>query len=314
MSLSQDIFETVIKEPAEGGFTSLRVFSGFASSAFAYYLLELPLFSACTLDLTVGMAPAGEVAVWDHQEFQRLESGRFQCKYFLGPNPSHSKMFVWSSRHHAGMKAFIGSANFSWGGFRDLTETVAEVDAASVLSLFPRSDQMIRCTDPQVDEKIRFSFESSRPEAPVDAPALGSFITGKPSITLSLLTSNGKMPERSGLNWGQRPGRDHAQAYIAIPRIVHQEAPGFFPPKEQEFTIVTDDGHQFICVVAQDNDKAIETKRDNAELGRYLRRRLGLSDDDFVEKESLIRYGRTDVTIFRLDSGTFYMDFSVNDQ
>lgn len=114
---------------------------------------------------------------------------------------------------------------------------------------------------------------------------------------------------RAGLNWGQRPGREPNQAYIPIPRNIHIDNPVFFPERGVEFNVITDDGESFICVVAQDNDKALETSHDNSILGKYFRKRLGVPFGAPVTEADLQNYGRNSVTIYKIDDGTFYLDF-----
>ena len=79
----------------------------------------------------------------------------------------------------------------------------------------------------------------------------------------------------------------------------------------RHFTAFTDDRHQLILRIEQQNNKAITTPARNSDLGEYFRNRLGLANGDFVTREDLDRYGRTDVIFIKLDEETYYMDFSV---
>ena len=83
----------------------------------------------------------------------------------------------------------------------------------------------------------------------------------------------GETPPRSGINWGQRPGRDANQAHLSVPQDVVRSA--FFPPRAVQFTMHPDFGPSMLCVVAQDGDKAIHTTESNAIIGKYIRARLG---------------------------------------
>jgi len=131
-------------------------------------------------------------------------------------------------------------------------------------------------------------------------------------ITLSLLVEQSgveRVPMRSGLNWGQRPGRNPNQAYLAIPREIQRLS--FLPEVGQQFTVDTDDGHRFTMVRTQSNGKALETPGDNSLLGRYFRSRIGVESGRLVTATHLRRYGRTSVDIYRI-SGTHYrLDFSI---
>ncbi len=115
--------------------------------------------------------------------------------------------------------------------------------------------------------------------------------------------------KRSGLNWGQRPGRDQNQAYIPVPMNIARS--GFFPNIAVPFTVRTDDGQSFVMVKAQQGGKALETNENNAILGAYFRRRLGVASGDYVTADHLRRYGRTDVTFNKNDNGDYFLDFSV---
>lgn len=86
---------------------------------------------------------------------------------------------------------------------------------------------------------------------------------------------------------------------------------GFFPLEKRHFVAITDDRHQLILRIEQQNDKAITTPARNSDLGEYFRNRLGLANGEFVTRDALERYGRKDVIFVKLDEETYYMDFSV---
>ncbi len=77
-----------------------------------------------------------------------------------------------------------------------------------------------------------------------------------------------------------------------------------------QFNLITDDGESFTCVVAQENNKALETPEDNSILGKYFRKRLNVPLGSFVKVEDLDRYGRHHVTIYKINNETYFMDFS----
>ncbi len=84
----------------------------------------------------------------------------------------------------------------------------------------------------------------------------------------------------------------------------------FFPGKGIHFSVMTDDGQAFILSRGQDNDKGISTPLNNSLLGRYFRKRLGVPDGGYVRREDFERYGRTDITFYKLDDKQYFMDFS----
>lgn len=125
-------------------------------------------------------------------------------------------------------------------------------------------------------------------------------------------TSNVKgvmqVPKVSGLNWGQRPGREQNQAYSSIPAYIQKS--NFFPAPGEPFDIKCDDGELFHCIRAQANGKAIHTPLNNSLLGIYFRRRLGVMSGYMVKVEHLIKYGRNSVDISKLSDGKYFLDFS----
>ncbi|OTP86755.1 hypothetical protein B5S42_12510 [Gilliamella apicola] len=129
------------------------------------------------------------------------------------------------------------------------------------------------------------------------------------TVILSLLDSNTHETHlSSGLNWGQRKNREPNQAYIPVPAKVVRT--GFFPPGGKHFEVLTDDSEYLILRLEQDNDKAITTPENNSILGKYFRNRLGLNTGEFVTREHLEKYGRTDVTFYKTSNGEYLLDFS----
>jgi len=126
---------------------------------------------------------------------------------------------------------------------------------------------------------------------------------------ISLLSSNDEVSRKSGLNWGQRSGRNSNQAYLAISAKVIRS--GFFPDKGIHFKVETDDGETFTAVIAQGEGKALECPENNAWLGEYMRKRLNLKSGEKVRKDHLDMYGRDDINFFRREDGSYLMDFSV---
>ena len=116
------------------------------------------------------------------------------------------------------------------------------------------------------------------------------------------------VPQRSGLNWGQRLGREPNQAYLAVP--VEIQRSGFLPERGEEFLIECDDGEIMKCVRAQANGKAIETCGNNAILGLYFRHRLNVRPGYMVTIEHLYRYGRLSVDLKYQNNYRYFLDFS----
>jgi hypothetical protein len=129
-------------------------------------------------------------------------------------------------------------------------------------------------------------------------------------VRISLTTSSRgseQVPHRSGLNWGQREGRNLNQAYLPVP--ASEQRSGFFPEIGELFLVECDDGVLLQLVRAQQNGKALQTPDNNALLGEYFRRRLGVRTGDPVALRHLHQYGRTSVDIFKTSDGTYFLDF-----
>ena len=98
------------------------------------------------------------------------------------------------------------------------------------------------------------------------------------------------------------------EAYLSLKGESRRE--GFLPGRAIRFSLITDDGHSFDCVRAQQGEKAIETTDDNSVLGAYLRARIGVPAGAPVSRADLDRYGRTDFTLEKLDPETFLLDLA----
>lgn len=139
-----------------------------------------------------------------------------------------------------------------------------------------------------------------------------STFKNNPCEILSLTTGSGekeKVPARSGLNWGQRPGRNQNQAYLPVPIEVQRSR--FFPGKGIEFRALADDGTEFRFVRAQANGKGIHSVPANDLIGAYFRTRLKVESGELIVLTHLLLYGRTTVDFYKIDDKRYFMDFSV---
>ena len=212
------------------------------------------------------------------------------------------------------VNSFNGSANFTQTAFNNVQrEVMSECDSKKAKKYFDDLiGDTIHCNHSEVEEHI--VLRPANPNLDIDnKPVEELSSTGIEKVVLSLLDSRtGEMPARSGLNWGQRDGREKNQAYISCPRKVARS--GFFPLQGQHFTVITDDGHLLILRLEQEGDKALTTPQNNSLLGEYFRNRLGLANGAYVNTYDVKCYGRTDVTFYKLDEEQFYMDFTVPDE
>ncbi len=328
--LTERLFDTVLIDPVKQSADTLYIVSGYASATMVYkHLHSLAKYKKdIKIELIVGMVVRDGISAKDHESFQGLVSdkdkGLISCRYVAYGPAVHSKTFAWYSNDNPKV-AFTGSANYTQSAFSNSRmEAMIEHDADLSRDYFDLIRQnTVDCTDSQVSQRIAIHDEPGY--SMKMAEEVGE--TGEterlfalealmklPNRRVSLLSRNGLLPKRSGLNWGQRPeaGREPNQAYIRLSKEIYKS--DFFPKRGDQFTMITDDGKTLVCVRAQDNSKAIHTSDNNSHMGRYFRYRLGLPEGSLVEKHHLEQYSRTDVDFYKIDEETYYMDFSVGGQ
>lgn len=327
--ITDNLFETVLVEPARQSGDSLYVVSGYATATMVSRHMQAikELHKDVRIELVVGMAVQDGLSQKDHNGFQEIagsSGGMFVCRYVAYRPPVHSKVYAWYSGNLPKV-AFTGSANYTQQAFSPhRRESLSKDDAQEARLYFDLVRQdTIDCFDPQVESLITIYSEPEHSirqgvengELPAEEEEREPLIAGElaklPHVKVSLLDNQGRLPQRSGLNWGQRPeyNRERNQAYIRLPQSVART--DFFPPRGEVFTILTDDDKSLICVRAQDEAKAIHTSQNNSILGIYFRYRLGVAEGGLISKNHLDSYGRADVDFYKIDEETFYMDFSV---
>lgn len=340
--VDNELFEYVLMKPrlSSQAPNTLRIVSGYATHAMAArHLIEMTkLGKTLNVDLIYGMAGADGVSKINHLGFLSLQEhkefefeGNFECSYVKKPKSVHSKVYVWC-KDNIPVQAFVGSANYSESGFNlpSRIETLSECDPLSAYKFFLKIKALSTKCD-EVDRDVDFPLKlRNLPNVPrvIDPVVLieqnkSSPYYGCEKVVLSLLTKNGNVGNGSRLNWGVRPDgkpresinsngsksiRNPNQSYIGLPAKLQRS--GFFPEIARRFTVLTDDNQIFTCVRAQANGKGIETPQDNSEIGRYFRKRLGLELGSYISIQDLKRYGRFDVSFYKIDEENYVMDFS----
>lgn len=324
--ITTDLFNEVLIKPVTLGANKLCIISGYATSAMAFRHLKTlsSLGRSAKVELMVGMPPFDGISLTNHKGFQSLVTttfnGNFQCSYIHRPPGVHSKVYVWLKDDEP-FKAFAGSANYTQKAFsnnqREFLVPCDPDDAYTYYdSLTPESiycdhndaELLVQIYNDKALQQIRASQESPE-EAEVMETAGGMEVVGSlPRRCISFLDNYGQLPQISGLNWGQREGREPNQAYIRLPSTVYHS--DFFPPRGVDFTVHTDDNKTMVCTRRQSEGKAIHTSENNSIVGIYFRRRLGVTLGDAVQLSDLESYGRTDVCFYKIDDETYFMDFS----
>jgi hypothetical protein len=318
-----NLFDTVLLEPIKNGADKLCIISGYATAAMAFRHLQRAhaLRPSVQIELIIGMCPSDGLSLGNHRGFQKLVSQDYErnltCSYLVAPPATHSKTYVWL-RKNTPVSAFLGSANYTQTAFLGAQREAMCVCSPKLAYSYFTSfiSDSVYCTHPDAEALVKIYkdrdsrkqryYEEDRSDIAFDASA------GLPLVRVSLLDKNGKLPTRSGLNWGQRPEvrREPNQAYIRLPATVYRSS--FFPGIGVQFTLLTDDGKVLICSRAQQNGKAIHTPHNNSLIGEYFRNRLNLPSGALVTSNHLKIYGRSDVTFLKIDDETYYLDFSVS--
>ena len=205
---------------------------------------------------------------------------------------------------------FSGSANYSQPGFfgNEQQNQMVNDSALEIKNYFFRLlEESVSIDQYEHEEDEVLQIVNVGDSIP---PGEGLWIEENTSVRVSLLSSKlgGEIANKDSLNWGQRAGREPNQGCLNIRGDAKTD--GFLPPRGQTFTLLTDDGKSMDCTRQQDGGKAISTTYDNSELGLYFRRRLGVPSGEFVKTQDLVNYGRTDFYLKKIDSETFYLDFS----
>lgn len=327
--MTEDLFDRILVKPVNEGANKLFIVSGYATSAMAFNHLEAvqKINPNVSVNLIVGMCGQDGLSESNHRGFQNLMTsvfpGSFECSYVMNLPPVHSKIYVWYENNNA-KQGFLGSANYTQTAFnnKQRRETMVQCSAADGLSYFKAlTGDTIYCTHADTEalieiyndryyQRLRRQKQAVGAEEDDDDTVTPKTITaGLLSVKVRLVDRYGEVPDRSGLNWGQRPDRNPNQAYLSLSSDIY--GTDFFPDRAVHFTVYTDDGRVLICTRAQDNGKAIETPHNNSLIGEYFRNRLGLPLGAKVDKSDLQRYGRTDVDFYRIDDENYFMDFSI---
>ncbi|MBI5410141.1 MAG: NgoFVII family restriction endonuclease [Nitrospirae bacterium] len=324
-----NLFDQVLVEPVKQGADHLFIVSGYATATMTSHHIETikkNLRKQVHISLIVGMCPYDGLSLSNHKAFQQLASAdyssNFECSYIVQPPPVHSKSYAWF-RGKTPVCGFVGSANYTQNAFsNNQREMLVHDDPIRGFAYFQSLvSDTIYCTHHEVEnyvEVYRDTYYARRKKERLEREGLQLItsrrpdLQGLPGIRISLLDKKGGLPQRSGLNWGQRPEyrRDPNQAYIKLSSIVYKT--DFFPPIAVRFTILTDDNKVLVCTRAQQNGKAIESPSNNSLIGEYFRYRLGVPSGNSVRKQDLINYGRSDVDFYKIDEETYFMDFSVS--
>lgn len=323
MIITNNLYQTALIQPIQKGCNCLKIISGYSTAAMAYKHISeiLQLNNQISVQLLVGMTPFDGISLGNHRGFIKLVSDdfprNFSCSYIFRNKPVHSKAYLWYS-NGSFKESYIGSANYTQNAFLgNNRELLANNTDSQICDYWQELERdSIFCDDGESEHLIQiyreYNYRRTKSRLEEISEPGEIFIDEKRNldhIKVSFLDRHGELPSVSGLNWGQRQGREKNQAYIPLKSDVYNT--DFFPDTTIQFTIHTDDDKTLIATRAQANGKAIHTPQNNSLIGEYFRMRLGLANGAFITKNDLEQYGRTDVDFYKIDSETYYMDFSL---
>lgn len=314
----------------------LHVISGYIGPELVLKCSEFP-----NKDFTIiyGMYGQESISKILHDKLVEIERSYPNIHILYSLVPVHSKIYCWS-KDDVIVEILTGSANFSVSGLRkDIKETLypisqlAHSDYISYRKYI--ENHSIKCVQAT---KFKHSVEIISPNS---HPRLDEGI-----CTASFLDSKGRLPNKSGLNWGYSNGNVKVgDAYIPIRVDYIKTFPNLFPPKKyvngminpnskgkktranDEIEIIWDDRVSMIGLLEGNNDidgvkypNKICTSENKKILGDYIRGRLKAKLDKSlhneietkpITKEILTLYGRHTIDISIISEGVYYLDFSV---
>ena len=330
MFITHNFEQYIVRDIYNSGYRNLKILSGNVSPILVTKILDE--FSDLNLKIYVGMVSQDGISEFTHLAFQHLVKryvNRLDVFYQITKPGQHSNVYYWENPLNLGLdqkKVFVGSANFTLNGFYHRNEILVEHDG-DVEQLFDHLN-IIDCTSTNVSEEIIIHHDKESElivlyeDEQLDIFSLtkdGELESYYESINIPLTIRGGDTPPKSGINWGhngrnglRQPTRTGNEAYLSISKQVHRERPHFLPQRREKMLVLTDDGEMFVCKVAQEERKAIETCDNNSILGAYIRQRIGVASGTFIETRDLIRYGRDSVQLTKIHEGLYLLNFAAN--
>ena len=306
----EGIAKKILFAPISNGANRLCILSAHATPSMVSWLMttyeELGIKNI-SIELIIEATIDDGIDTISHEGFKELQGNRssgtndnFSCSYLHQPPTSKKNTFIWLE-NDTPVQAFTCTYDFTQTSLlRKQSGSLTERSAVYAYKLYENAvNRSIFCNHFEVEDYIVIRS----PHTPIISNA-----SSDNCVNLSLITRSGEPGKRSGLNWGQRKGRNPNEAYIPLPSKIAKS--GFFPLEKQHFLVVTDDHHTLQLRVEQQNNKAITTPASNAQLGEYFRNRLELSNGAYINASHLLAYGRTFVTFYKIDEEQYYMDFS----
>lgn len=295
----------------------LNVLSGYIGSPTIQDLKDLDL----KVKVVYGLARQTKLNDAFYKDLCQLNTGNtsIYCPEIL----SHAKIYIWKYKGEV-VYVLNGSANFSASGLETpLKEVLSEVNYTSFS---------------EFENYFNLIFESSVPVNKIDLEKFGAnklikdggvLDSNKSVLHPFKCDTDSLYASASKINWGH--GNAHTNprdAYIPIRSKDIKNYPFLFPEKSSNkglrfhdnapIDILWDDGERMTGLLEGSTligglryPNKISSFKSKKIMGDYLRKRLGLSEGEFVTHQVFENYGRDNITISIIGEGVYYMDFSV---
>ena len=329
------LYEEVFNRHLRNGCNQLDIMGGWVG--------PVPLADLASTGLkcnvVYGCLQSGKVRREQHSAFLTTVQSASMVNLYYKQHYNHSKIYLWKQDGQP-VDALVGSANFSASGLEsDGQEVLFSVSDSTVLSQI--NDYVVAAL---ADSKIcdtsynRFTGASSQPSKVKQNQRDKVISVTPPHAAISLVIKKNSTLQThaaAGLNWGFEssgqlaPKRQASDAYIPIRKAIVSQLPTLFPNGGLNPNLKKGQGHRNAIAVAEAIFDDGETMKISFEgydhtqmvkqltsfpskniLGKYLRRRLGVPEDKFVDLEHLNEYGRTNIEVSLLEEGIYYIDFS----
>ena len=317
MLYTEDLEELIFNRHQIHESDELIVLSGYLGPSPVARLEQLPFNST----VIYGMYGSEGIKPTLHNSLISIHNSVDNLNIFYSQLPVHSKCYAWRRRGEI-IHALVGSANFSTNG---LSTPFREVLAETTYDTFR-----------PLNAYIQRILNNSISCLEVGTNRVIESIINLEFCSMTLLGRDGQVQNAAGLNWGQNPNNHTTpnDAYIPIRTNHIRDYPYLFPPKQlnpqhtdnrgrlqrhnDAIEIIWDDGltMEGLFEGSQPVGDAIYPKQISsfpvkAQLGEYIRNRIGIPLGQPVRRHHLERYGRTDITVSLLAEGVYKFDFSV---
>lgn len=259
----------------------------------------------------------------------------------------HTKCYLFMSS--AGDNALVGSANCSSAGLLSdrNCELLVDVCDAEQLHNLRRYAEEVDAASVHYDNPTVVTYHRDTTVKKKISTSKGRIYSGNPFIDNipMYVYKNGKKAvlPKSGINWGLQRGHasksDYAEAYIPIKEFDLKYNAAMFPPcgapgtgtggkisrRLSPVTVTWDDGTvmQMLFQATQEyparhteNEpfivypKQLTASSGGAELGEYLRKRMGVPGRKCLTIKDFKNYGRDYITLTYISPGNYEADFS----